>query len=126
MSAAGWALLVAAVLGMGMVVSTSTRFVVARLGGTPMSSVDHDTFVSSAPSGAQLPDAEAAIARLLDVKPRSVRVVRDGDEVVHCVVVVPPQELGDVVTQLSAGFDGAFLERHRMAGSRVVVTAEAA
>jgi hypothetical protein len=91
-----------------------------------VSSVDHDEFVSSARRGAQLPDAEAAIARLLDVEPRSVRVVRDDDEVVHCVVIVPPQELGDVVTQLSDGFDEAFLERHRMAGSRVVVTAEAA
>lgn len=126
MSAAGWALLVAAVLGMGMIVSTSTRLVVARIGRPQTAMVGAGAFVPSVRPGAHLPDAEAAVARLLHIDRRSVRMVRVDDAVVHCVVVVAPHALGDAMTQLSTGFDQAFLERHHLTGSRVMVTAEAA
>lgn len=121
-----WMLVLGGVLVVGLVVSSSTRFVLAKIGAMQAVRVEPHSFGPAARPAHRLVDVEGDVARLLAPGPCRVRVVRCDDGVIHCSVVAPLDELMRVIEKLSDVVDDAFAAQNGWPGPHVVITTEAA
>lgn len=121
-----WMLVLCGVLVVGLLVSSSTRFVLAKIGAMQAARVEPRPFGPAVRPALRLVDVEGDVARLLAPEPCRVRVVRCDDGVIHCSVVAPLEELMRVIEQLSDVIADAFAAQNGRPGPRVVITTEAA